>query len=527
MRSREIIVFALYFVGAVIFTYPLARDLRTATKDHSDPLLDAWAVGWVAHQLANDPIHIFDSNRFYPDKGTLAYTDPMLAISVPMAPVQWIFGDALLTVNLAMLLTLALSGYGAYRLGAYVSGSRAAGMVAGSVFAFAAYRLNHLEHVNLQSAGFIPLLYLCLRRYLEDGRTRHAIGTAVFLWLVCASCAYYGLFTWALLGAVVPYELWRTRAHEHKKRAVGLGVALALSGLAFLPLALQFVRMGDSFGLERPLQRLQRASARPTDYLRSGSHVHQAVGLLPQSPERTLFPGILALGLSAIAIFRLNRSTGLFVLLGGVAFWASLGPAWGLYRWLHALVPGFSGVRVPPRLSIFVLLAVAVLAAKGASIVFRWGPKKFLAPLFIVLPLVEAFGGPIPYARAPEIPDVYRWLAEEEGTIPIVEMPLPRVKRQRDNAVYLYWSTSHYQPLANGYATVVPPTYAEIADAMKTFPDPEGVSLLRSYGFRYVILHRDRYLRRRAARMEEGLAAEPGLRRVYRTENETVFEITQ
>ena len=309
MRWREIVVFVVYLAGAVVFTYPLARDIRTATTDHSDPLLDAWALAWVAHQLPRDPIHLFDSNRFYPEKGTLAYTDPMIGLAVPLAPLQWLFGDALLTLNVAMLLSIAISGYGAYRLGWYVSGSRAAGAVAGSVFAFAAYRLNHLEHVQLQAAGYIPLLYLCLRRFLEEGHTRHAIGIAVFLWLVSASSAYYGMFTWVLLGVAIPYELWRTSALRQKKRVVGLGLALTMSGLAFLPLALPFMRMGESFRLERPLERLQRASARPTDYLRSGSHLHQAVGLKPPSPERTLFPGLLALGLSAVAIFKLNRST--------------------------------------------------------------------------------------------------------------------------------------------------------------------------------------------------------------------------
>lgn len=525
MRWREIIVFVLYLVGAVIFTYPLARDLRTATTDLSDPLLDAWALAWVAHQLPRDPVHLFDSNRFYPEKGTLAYTDPMIGLGVPLAPVQWIFGEALVTLNVAMLLSIAISGYGAYRLGWYVSDSRAAGAIAGSVFAFAAYRLNHLDHVQLQTAGYIPLLYLCLRRFLEEGRTRHAVGIAVFLWFVSASCAYYGIYTWVLLGFAIPYEIWRTEAWRQRRRVVGLGLALTLSGLAFLPLALPFMRMGDSVGLERPLTRLQRASARPTDYLRSGSHLHQAVGLKPPSPERTLFPGLLGLALTAVALFRLNRSTGWFLFIGGVAFWASLGPAWGLYRWLYAVVPGLSGVRVPPRISIYVLFAVAILAAQGAALLFRRFPVRYFAPLLIVFPLLETFGGPIPYARAPETPEVYRWLAEQEGPVPVVEMPLPQPKRQRDNAIYLFWSTWHYQPLANGYATAVPEVYAEIAESMKTFPDPEGVALLRQYGFRYVILHRDLYLRARAARMEEGLNGEPGLRRIYRTENESVFEI--
>ena len=258
--------------GATVFTYPLARDLRTATKDLHDPLLDAWALSWVAHQLPRDPMHLFDSNRFYPETGTLAFNDPMVGLGILVAPVGWLFGDALLTLNLATLFALALSGYGAYRLGWHLTGSRVAGAVAGSVFAFDAYRLNHLAHIQLQNAGFIPLLYLCLTRYLEEGKLRYAVGVAVLLWLVCALSAYYGIFTWILLGVAIPYELFRTRTATDRRRVVGLGLALLLAGLAFLPLALPFMRLGDDFGLSRPTRRLQRASARPGDYLRSGSH---------------------------------------------------------------------------------------------------------------------------------------------------------------------------------------------------------------------------------------------------------------
>ena len=50
--------------------------------------------------------------------------------------------------------------------------------------------------------------------------------------------------------------------------------------------------------------------------------------------------------------------------------------------------------------------------------------------------------------------------------------------------------------------------------------------LLKRLGFRYVILHRDLYLRDRAAEMERQLNALSGLTRVHRTENETVYELS-
>ncbi|MGH9321205.1 MAG: hypothetical protein ACRD3V_15145 [Vicinamibacteria bacterium] len=527
-RWREPLVFLLFLAGAMVFTYPLVRNLRTAVTDHVDPLLDAWALSWVAHQLPRDPVHLFDSNRFYPEKGTLAFNDPMVGVGAVLAPVQWAFGEPILALNLGMLFALALSGYGAYRLAAYLTASPLAGAVAGSIFAFNSYRMDHVAHMQLQAAGFIPLLYVCLHRYVEEGRPRHAVGIAVFLWFVCASSAYYGIFTWILLAIAIPYELWRTSSPARPRRILGLGLALSISALAYLPLAIPFMRLRSDFGVERPLPRLQRASARPSDYLRSGSHVHRAAGLKPASAERSLFPGFLALGLSLVAFARPNRALGLYLLLGATAFWASLGPAWGLYRLLYESVPGLSGVRVPPRLAIYVLLAASVLAAYGAALVLRKIPassRSGAAAIFAALPLVESFAGPIPYNRAPEVPEVYRWVARLPGTAPIVELPLPELKRQRDNAVYLYWSTTHFQPLANGYGTVVPPVYADLVSTLRTFPDERGVAKLSELGFRYVIFHRDRYLRSRAEELERRLDAAPGLTMAHEAGSAVVYEI--
>lgn len=65
--SIEIAVLLAYLVGAIVFTYPLVTDLDGAVKDIGDPLLDAWAIAWVAHQLPRDPVHLFDANRYYPE----------------------------------------------------------------------------------------------------------------------------------------------------------------------------------------------------------------------------------------------------------------------------------------------------------------------------------------------------------------------------------------------------------------------------------------------------------------------------
>lgn len=525
-RLVEIAVFVGFLLGATVFTYPLVWNLDDAVKDIGDPLLDTWAIAWVAHQLPRDPLHLFDANRFYPETGTLAFTDPMLAISIPVAPVQWLFNNPVLTLNVAMLLTLALSGYGMYRLVSALTGSGMAGAVGGSIFTFNAYRLSHLAHVNLQAMAFIPLFFLCLGLYLEEGKRRHLIGVGVFLWLVSASCAYYGVFTWTVLAVALPYEIWRTGAWKRRRQVVALGLTIAVSAVAYLPLALPLMRLRQDFGFERPIVRVQRASARPVDYLRSAAHVHRAIGLEPPERGRSLFPGVLALVLGLVALARPSRRAGLYALIGVFGAWASLGPAYGLYGWLHAYFPGINGLRAPPRYVIFVILSLAVLAGMATSWIldrFRGATRVTLGSTLVLFPLIESFAGPIPYTTAPDLPPVYEWLAARPNPAPVVEMPLDWEPYK--NSIYLYWSTSHFKPIANGHSTLVPPVFTAIRNSMEHFPDGESVRRLRSLEFRYVILHREFYLRARAERIEQAMNAHPGLDVVHRTENETVYEI--
>ncbi|MFQ5789538.1 MAG: hypothetical protein ACE5JI_03590, partial [Acidobacteriota bacterium] len=319
-------------------------------------------------------------------------------------------------------------------------------------------------------------------------------------------------------------------AFRHPRRLAGLAGALILSGLCSLPLGLPYMRLEKDFGFHRPLERLEPASARPHSYLSSGAPFHQSLGLRPAHAEQMLFPGLTALSLSSVALFRLNRRTGLYVILGAVAGWASLGPSAGLYRLLHRLVPGVSGLRVPARFSIYVFLALAVLAGfAAASLLSRFGGKKRVALTLLLglIPLLEVAGRPLHLRPAPvAIPEVYRWLAEQPGPTPVVELPLPSSRGliQR-NARYMLWSTAHFKPLVNGYSALVPPSFYELAAALEDFPSPRGITALRQRGVRFVILHRDLYLRERSQQMEQALDGARELKQAHRSGNETAYEI--
>jgi len=361
------------------------------------------------------------------------------------------------------------------------------------------------------------------------------LGVAAFLWLTSASCGYYGVFTWIMLGAAIPYEMLRSGAFRMPHRIVALGVALSISALAYLPLALPYIRLGEEFGFHRPLDRLEQGSARPSSYLRSRSSFHQWLGLEPARAERMLFPGLTALLLGGAGLLELDGKKSLYVLLGVVAAWASLGPSAGLYGWLHRFVPGVSGLRVPARFAIFVFLALAVLAGAGAGGLVRRlrDRSRVLSAVTLailpILPLLETIGTPLQFRQAPvEPPEAYRWLAAQPAPSPIVEFPFPRARnRTHGNTLYMLWSTVHFRPMANGHSALVPPSYFQLASALQDFPTPSGVAELRRRGIRYIILHRDLYLRHVADRMEERLDRTPEVVRVFRGENESIYELSR
>lgn len=517
--AREAGCLFAYFLGAAIFTFPLVLELNRAVTDLADPLINTWAISWVIHQLPRDPLHLFQANVLYPHPASLAFFDHMVGIALLVAPIELVFRQPVATHNVALLLSIALSGYGVSRLVRDLSGSAAAGAVAGSIFAFAPYRLGQLSHIQLQAAGFIPLLYLCLSRYLEQGRRRHAAGVALCLWFTSASCGYYGVFTWILLGVAVPYEAIRTGVFRRPRRLLGLGLALTLSALAYFPLALPYIRRSQE-GFGRSLERMVRPSADMKSYLRTRGHLHQAVGLKPAGAEENLFPGFLALGLAAIALLQPSRLSGLYLAVGAAAVWASMGPAAGLYSFLFRFGPGVSALRVPARFGIYVLFALSVLAGLATAKVLgrlRGRQRSLVATALALFPLVESFGGPIVYDRAPGLPSVYGWLAARPEPAPVVELPMPACDEFRRNAVYMLWSTAHFKPLAFS---------CQLAAELERFPDEAGMNALRRLGVRWVILHRNLYLRARGEQMERALNRERGLKQVHRTDYETVYEVT-
>jgi hypothetical protein len=168
---------------AVLMSWPLLLHLRSRiSPDLGDPVRTAWQIAWVGHAMLHDPLHLFDSNAFYPHPLSLAFSDSLLGYG-PMG----FFGSgtlaALLRYNLIFLLTWSLCFVGAYLLARELGVRRIGATVAGVAFAYAPYRATEAGHFQVISSGGIPLaLFLLLRGYRRRSRALVLTGWLVSAW---------------------------------------------------------------------------------------------------------------------------------------------------------------------------------------------------------------------------------------------------------------------------------------------------------------------------------------------------------
>jgi hypothetical protein len=265
-----------------------------------------------------------------------------------------------------------------------------------------------------------------------------------------------------------------------------------------------------------------------------------------------LFPGLVVPGLAlagGIVLWRRrrrpSREAWMLVVMGLVAAVVSMGPLIrafghelgpGPWALLRDLVPVFEKIRVTSRAGIFLALPLAMLAAKGLSLL----PLRPVGLVVVgVLGLAETLIAPIPMPgwtkvvdTREEPPAVYRWLAEQPGRHPIVHLPMfdgRYLWRRPDfhESVYMLYSTLHWNPMVNGYAGIEPDSYLRVRDRMMTFPAESFLDMLREIDVRYVILHREGYgpVQRRRLDSQMGALRPGSLREVVTFDGTTVFEL--
>ena len=504
MRRFVLGALLLYAVVWAAMTYPQVRHMSDGVSDAGDPLLNTWALAWVAHQLPFAPAHVFDGNIFHPERRTLAYSETLLAPAMVGAPLMWLGAGPILVYNLLLMAAFVVSGLGTAILVRDLTGSGTAGIVAGALFAFQPIRFDHYAHFQLLSTQWMPLALWGFHRFLSTQRYRWAVALGVMLGAQTLTSMYNALFfavQLALVAGVILAVEWR----QLPRRLSGLALAIALTGAMAAPVAIAHLRARAVVG-ERSRAAVEDGSARWTDFA-AASPTNLVFGATARwaAPEHRLFPGVLGVILTAVALWPPWSMTRVAY---GLALFVAIDLARGLNGWtygpLYDNVLAFRSLRIPARMAIVAGLPLAVLAGFGAARLITWAgstaAQRLLAVGLLGLVVLESWSGPIRLRSMPlAAPDTYSDLLADKGEasrtsiirrasdrapVAIVELPI-----NKEDPTFMYYSTFHWQSLINGYSGFYSGRYVQLDDALRRFPASRSLEELAQLQARYVVVH--------------------------------------
>ncbi|WP_235966233.1 hypothetical protein [Micromonospora rubida] len=512
---------------AVALTWPTLRyPPYTLPQDYWDPSLQAWQMAWSGHVLLTDPAQLWQSNTFFPDPWSFAFSDTLLGYA-PAGMIGTGPEAALLRYNIMFVLAHALATLGAYALARQLGSGRAGAAVAGVSYTYAPWLLAQAGHLHIVSNGGIPLALAMLARghgwSLRHGyrpERRHA-GWAYAGWLVAAWQLSLGFgiglpFAYVLAGAtLVAAVTWFVRRRSNPRPfGVRLLVADVVGALLFAGvgglLAIPYFKvtelhpnaartLADIGVYSPPFSGFFTAPAESRVW--GGLH-EGARSVLPWHPEMTLLPGFVLYALAAgglfFSVWRLRHR---LLLLAGVVVTMVLAMGTRFfggtftYGLLFEYLPGWNGLRTPGRMMLWTTLLLGLLAAGAVSAfavrVREWAAERvppWPGPwlrLATVLPLLLVVAEGLNSTPHPVVPAQPAAMRSVDG--PMLVLPS---SQNLDQPVML-WSTSKFQDMVNGGSGFTPVRQAEIRQVAESFPDQASVTYLRDLGVRNVVVLRD------------------------------------
>jgi hypothetical protein len=323
---REVAIFLLFLALAVVLTWPLALNLRTAVPDQGDPLLTTWIIDWVGYALTHSPMSLYQAPIYYPARLVLAYSENLIGIALVALPFR-LLGFAPLTIyNIVKLIGFAHAAYGGFVLARVVLGIRArrngtpdssdgmsamtiGALVAGIFFGFLSFKFDHLSHVQIIWSGWLPLLLAAVIAFWDKPTNARAVALAAAFFINGLTNIHFLLFGSVALVATV-IVLTMARPTLDRRYWTRLVVALGVGGLLLLPVLIPYRMVAELYGMKRVPAEVLDGSGRWDDWLRvtGRSWLYSKVGdPALQRAERLLFPGLLVIFLTGAAALMERR----------------------------------------------------------------------------------------------------------------------------------------------------------------------------------------------------------------------------
>ncbi len=212
-----------------------------------------------------------------------------------------------------------------------------------------------------------------------------------------------------------------------------------------------------------------------------------------------------------------------------------------LYALFYDCVPGFDGVRVPARFAMVVTFTLAVLGGLGAAVLARIARARTVAIAASLAIVLESLAIPIPINQnsteylqpglaplpgslsASAVPPVYGFVSSLPAATAIVELP---IGEPAFDVRYMFYSTSHWKPLVNGYSGGEPVAYGQLDQRLRdlsTRPERAWQALLETNAT-HAIVHETFYAGDGGRRVSDWLRSR-GAREVAAFGGDRVFQI--
>jgi len=527
MRRATLLAFLTFVAAALLATYPLLRQpSRTIAGGLADPIILTTVLAWDADRLLHGLHGLWDLPILYPRHRTLAYSEHMLGVAIFTAPIQWMFGNAVLTYNVAYIGSYVLAGFGMFLLTRALWGRADAAVLAGLAYALTPYRLAQSDHLQVLMNGWMPIGLLGLHRYFASGSRCWLLVFAAAYLLTGLSNAYYLYFFLLPIVVVAGVELLRPRLPRRRILAdlsiAGAGIAAALAPVVFV-----YVRLQQEMRFTRDPNLLPGHSARLADYFRVAAGTWNWGGLMANgNGERQLFHGFAVIIFAVAGVCTVasrNRDEGsadtrrravlAYGLIAALALWISIGPGpWRPYGLLFRFVPGFNGMRVPARLASVMILGLAVLAGAGFTWLFDRLPRRRAALAAMALGAAIVFEGQHGIA-VQEVPGwrdnnwdrvAYAWLRNSPPGAAL-ELDITGMDYiRRPTTLFQLHALEHRHPIVNGYSGWSTQLQELLGARRSPLHEPghvaEVVRGLRRAGVRYVLLHEATFVEPEMAR---------------------------
>jgi hypothetical protein len=480
-----------------------------------DPVLNLYFLEWGGKKLAEGLDGFWDANFYFPARGVMTFADHLLGPVAQMAPLRLLWDHGVAVYNVLFCTSFLLAGVATAWVLRQAGASPAAAVLAGLMYAFSPYRFDQRAHLPMLLAQWIPLVLWYWHRLLSAPSWRPALAFGCFYVLHVTGGAYLAYLIHFALAIVLiaHWRDWRALVLP-RSLAVLLPVMLITVGVAAAIFA-PYLEVHDQLGLERKPAEIRFFGATLGSWLSVERH-NYLLGRLRRlgGPENNLFAGFVTTAFAVAGISTMVREwrrrrepaparerqrtlapgqvwDRAVVVMG--AFFVLLSFAW-FYLPLSSVVAGLSQMRVPTRGYPFVSFALVALAAKGVDGLLarapRRGPRAATVAAIGVVLLVE-LRSELPWKTWPPPGadlGIFHEIARRPEVKAVLHLPLFSDFRE---AHYMYYSTLHWKPIANGYSGYAPPTWLELLRRFEERPlEDETIEFLLDLGITHVATHR-------------------------------------